>query len=226
MSPGIPPPQLPKEDWINRQLDAIKSVFLGRGLEGNTPAFFQSRFTQTPGVIDPSLDKHAMEGAYSPGYDPSTVVNWTKGLENPVKNVLMQDFAGKKGMMTISPRFMDDETLRHESYHDLYERSGLEAIAPQLAGFIQPETVRMLGRSPFYSDQMEIRGRFPVLADEGAAYELTEPKRFIGGSPNPELVRRILEHLQSQGKTKERNQFNRLVFAPRGLEGTGGRALK
>lgn len=81
------------------------------------------------------------------------------------------------------------EVLRHESLHSLFDMGSFGANSNQIAPLVSSEWKNYLQQSPTYQKEIAAEGLNPILANEGAAMDISK------GTASKDLMNYLMQHL-------------------------------
>lgn len=163
----------------------------------------QARVTKTPIVIKP-LDKrfHAM---YTPGADIQSEMDKI-AMDPAVRESLKALFPTEKGVIQVQPyAAQDSPTLRHEQFHNVVDRGGIEDQVSALIPYISSDVRKKILGSKTYGEEGSYYGADRVAGEEGAAFDLSE------GTASAKLVNELTRMLSKGGKAEQVKQLRRLT---------------
>jgi hypothetical protein len=173
-------------------------------LQPNGPtAFYQTRTTRTPGVVNPELSQ-GISAMYSPSGSGVEEVK-KSGLDPAIQALLAESFKGSKGFITSQP-WAKSSDMRHEQVHNVFDEGGLAKNLDSIVPKISSHTIDYLKNSPGYQQEAKNIGWPTVYGEEGTAIDLTDHRTW-----NEELISHISNLLSKSGKETQLKQLKELV---------------
>ena len=171
---------------IRSLLESVYSAWLDARKTPLVPVA-QTRITQTPTFIKQQRSPK-VAGTYhyeNPGAELNSYLKREPRLDEATRTGLGQLagewLQGEDGFIELAPAYAGrQDVVRHESVHDLWEKSGLAKHANALADHVSPAIKKHLA----LNSREYLLSQPEIIANEGLAYSATDPNLLDYGYVN------------------------------------------